>query len=71
MLLKSRNRLIKVGNNVWIGGNVVVFHGVTLGDNVVIGAGSLVNKNIPSNSVTVRNPCKVIKQINGTKQIWF
>ena len=54
---------IKVGNNVWIGGNVVVLPGVTIGDNVVIGAGSVVNKNIPSNVVAVGNPCKVIKQL--------
>ena len=37
--------------------------GVTIGDNVVIGAGSVVNKDIPSNSVAVGNPCKVIKEI--------
>lgn len=54
---------IKVGNNVWIGGNVIVLPGVTIGDNVVIGAGSVVNKDIPSNSVAVGNPCKVIKKI--------
>ena len=54
---------IKVGNNVWIGGNVCVMPGVTIGDNVVIGAGSVVNKDIPSNSVAVGNPCKVIKNL--------
>ena len=54
---------IKVGNNVWIGGNVVVLPGVTIGDNVVIGAGSIVNKSIPPNSVAVGNPCKVIKRM--------
>jgi len=55
---------IKVGNNVWIGGNVVVLPGVTIGDNVVIGAGSIVNKDIPANVVAVGNPCKVIKTID-------
>lgn len=54
---------IEVGNNVWIGGNVVVLPGVKIGDNVVIGAGSIVTKNIPSNVVAVGNPCKVIKEI--------
>ena len=54
---------IKVGNNVWIGGNVCVLPGVTIGDNVVIGAGSVVNKDIPSNVVAVGNPCKVVKEI--------
>ena len=54
---------ITVGNNVWIGGNVIVLTSVTIGDNVVIGAGSVVNKDIPSNTVAVGNPCRVIKEI--------
>lgn len=54
---------ITVGNNVWIGGNVIVLPGVTIGDNVVIGAGSVVNKDIPSNVVAVGNPCRVIREI--------
>lgn len=54
---------IEIGNNVWIGGNVVVLPGVKIGDNVVIGAGSVVTKDIPSNVVAVGNPCKVIKQL--------
>ena len=53
---------IKVGNNVWFGGNVCVMPGVTIGDNVVIGAGSVVTKNIPSNTVAAGVPCKVIKE---------
>ena len=56
---------IKVGNNVWFGGNVTVIAGVTIGDNVVIGAGSIVVKDIPSNCVAVGNPCKVIKTIKN------
>ena len=47
---------IKIGNNVWIGGNVIVLPGVNIGDNVVIGAGSVVNKDIPSNSMAVGIP---------------
>ena len=68
-LIKTRNKgleyakPIKVGSNVWIGGNVCVMPGVTIGDNVAIGAGSVVNKDIPSNCVAVGNPCKVIKEI--------
>ncbi len=54
---------IKVGNNVWIGGNVTVLPGVSIGDNVVIGAGSVVTKDIPSNVIAVGNPCRVIKEI--------
>ena len=54
---------IKVGSNVWFGGGVIVLPGVTIGDDVVIGAGSVVTKDIPSHSVAVGNPCKVIKRI--------
>lgn len=54
---------ITVGNNVWIGGNVVVLPGVTIGNNVTIGAGSVVTKDIPDNVVAVGNPCRIIKTI--------
>lgn len=54
---------ITVGNDVWIGAGVSVLPGVTIGYNCVIGAGSVVSKDIPSNSVAVGNPCKVIKSI--------
>ena len=47
---------IEIGNDVWIGGNVAVLPGVKIGNNVVIGAGSIVNKDIPSNIVSVGNP---------------
>ncbi len=52
-----------IGNNVWIGGSVTILPGVTIGDNVTIGAGSVVTRDIPSDSVAVGNPCKVIKHI--------
>lgn len=54
---------INVGNNVWIGGNVVVLPGVTIGDNSVIAAGSLVTHDITSNVVAMGSPCRVYKQI--------
>ena len=54
---------VTIGNNVWIGGSVTILPGVTIGDNVTIGAGSVVTKNIPSNSIAVGNPCKVIKAL--------
>jgi acetyltransferase-like isoleucine patch superfamily enzyme len=52
---------IKIGNNVWIGMNVVVMPGVKIGDNVIIGANSVVNKDIPSDCVAAGVPCEVIK----------
>ena len=54
---------ITVGNNVWFGGNVVVLPGITIGDNVTIGAGSVVTKDVESNSVIAGNPAKVIRKI--------
>lgn len=54
---------IRVGNNVWIGANVCVLPGVSIGNNCVIGAGSVVNKDIPDNSLAVGNPCKVIRTL--------
>ena len=54
---------ITVGNNVWIGAGVQVLPGVTIGDNVTIGAGSVVVRDIPSGSVAVGNPCRVIKEV--------
>lgn len=54
-------RPIRVGSNVWLGGNVTVLPGITIGDNCIIGAGSVVTKDIPSNSVAVGNPCRIIK----------
>ncbi len=56
---------ITVGNNVWIGTNVSVLPGVTIGDNCVIGAGSVVNKDIPDNVVAAGNPCRVIRKITA------
>ena len=54
---------ITVGNNVWIGGSVCVLGGVTIGDNVIIGAGSVIVKDIPDNTVAVGNPCRVIREL--------
>lgn len=54
---------ISVGNNVWFGGNVVVLPGVSIGNNSIIGAGSVVTKDIPDNVIAVGNPCKVLRQI--------
>lgn len=55
---------VTVGSHSWIGGDVVITPGVTIGENCVIGAGSVVTKDIPDNSIAVGNPCKVIRQVN-------
>lgn len=54
---------VTIGNNVWIGGSVTILPGVTIGDNVTIGAGSVVVSDIPSDTVAVGNPCRVIKHV--------
>ena len=54
---------ITIGDNVWLGGNVAVTPGVTIGENTVIGAGSVVVKDIPANVVAAGNPCRVVREI--------
>lgn len=58
------SRPVTIGDNVWIGGNATIIPGVTIGDNVTIGAGSVVTRDIPSNTVAVGNPARVIRNIN-------
>lgn len=59
---------ITIGNNVWIGGNVVINAGVKIGNNTVIGAGSIVTKDIPDNVLAFGNPCKVIREITADEK---
>ena len=54
---------ITIGDNVWIGGNACIMPGVTIGNNVVIGAGSVVTKDVPDNVIAAGNPCKIIRTI--------
>lgn len=62
---------ITIGDNVWIGGNVVITPGVTIGNNVVIGAGSVVTKDIPDNVIAVGSPCKVIRVITENDRKYY
>lgn len=55
------NMPVHIGRNCWLGAGVIVLLGVTIGDNTVIGAGSVVTKDIPANCVAVGNPCKVLR----------
>lgn len=57
------NLPVKICNNVWIGASAVILPGVTIGENSIIGAGSVVTKDIPPNVIAVGNPCKVLREI--------
>lgn len=66
------NMPIHIGENCWLGAGVIVVPGVTIGDNVVIGVSSVVTKDIPSNSVAMGTPCRVVRQINDhDKEYYF
>ncbi len=54
---------VHIGKNVWLGGDVKILAGVTIGDNTIIGTGSIVTKDIPANVIAVGNPCKVLRAI--------
>lgn len=58
------NMPVHIGRNCWLGAGVVILPGVKIGDNSVIGAGSIVTKDIPANVVAVGNPCRVMREIN-------
>ena len=51
---------VRIGNNIYFGTNVIILKGVTIGDNCIIGAGSIVNRSVPANSVATGNPCRVV-----------
>lgn len=55
---------VKIGKNCWIGANVIILPGVTIGDGCVIGAGSVVNRSIPENSFAAGNPCRVKRTLS-------
>lgn len=58
------NAPVHIGRNCWIGAGVMIVPGITIGDNVVVGAGSVVTKDIPSNVVAVGNPCRILRPVN-------
>ena len=63
---------VTIGDNCWIGGNTVICPGVKVGNGVVIGAGSVVTKDIPDNVIAAGNPCRVIRPItDDDKQYYF
>lgn len=62
---------VHIGKNCWLGAGVLVMPGVTIGDNSVIGAGSIVTKDIPENVIAVGNPCKVLREINEHDKVYY
>ena len=62
---------VTIGNDVWLGGNTVVCPGVTIGDGCVIGAGSVVTKDIPPYSIAAGNPCRVIRTITDEDRKYY
>ena len=65
------NMPIHIGRNCWLGAGVIVLPGVTIGDNTVVGAGSLVNKDLPANVVAVGNPCRVMRPISERDKKYY
>ncbi|MBE6774630.1 MAG: sugar O-acetyltransferase [Ruminococcaceae bacterium] len=65
------NMPIRIGRNCWLGAGVIVMPGVTIGDNTVIGAGSVVTRDIPANVVAVGNPCKVLRPIGERDKEYY
>ncbi|MFA9398240.1 MAG: sugar O-acetyltransferase [Clostridiaceae bacterium] len=62
---------ITIGNNVWLGGNVIVNPGVHIGNNVVVGSGSVVTKDIPDNMIAAGNPCRIIREITEEDRKYY
>lgn len=65
------NAAVHIGKNCWLGAGVIVLPGVTIGDNSVIGAGSVVTKDIPENVVAVGNPCRVLREIGEKDRKYY
>ncbi len=66
------NMPVHIGRNCWIGAGAIILPGITVGDNVVIGAGSIVTKDLPSNVLAVGNPCRILREINDhDKEYYF
>ena len=65
------NMEVHIGKNCWLGSGVVVLPAVTIGDNVVVGAGSIVTKDLPSNVVAVGNPCRVLREMNERDKEYY
>lgn len=62
---------VRIGRNCWIGAGALIMPGITIGDNVVVGAGSVVTKDLPSNVVAVGNPCRILREIGDYDREYY
>ncbi len=66
------NMPVRIGKNCWLGAGVIILPGITIGDDVVVGAGSVVTKDIPSGVVAVGNPCRILREVGEhDRQYYF
>lgn len=65
------NMPVHIGKNCWLGAGVIVLPGVRIGDNTVVGAGSVVTKDLPANVVAVGNPCRVLRPIGERDRVYY
>lgn len=65
------NAPVHIGKNCWLGAGVIVLPGITIGDNTVVGAGSIVTKDLPANVIAVGNPCKILREISEHDKEYF
>ena len=64
------SRPVRIGNNVWLGEQVCILPGVTVGDGAIVGANSVVTRDIPPNSISAGNPARVIRVFDAETKIW-
>lgn len=65
------NAPVRIGRCCWLGAGVIVVPGVTIGDNTVVGAGSVVTRDLPANAVAAGNPCRVLREVNGRDREYY
>ncbi|MBQ8235106.1 MAG: sugar O-acetyltransferase [Clostridia bacterium] len=65
------NLPVHIGRNCWIGAGAVILPGITIGDNTVVGAGSVVTKDLPANVVAVGNPCRILREIGENDHLYY
>ncbi len=65
------NLPVRIGKNCWIGAGAIILPGTTIGDNTVVGAGSVVTKDLPANVVAVGNPCRILREIGERDKVYY